>query len=163
MSIESVLGIFTNIPVDWAILAVFAIFAAFDVVRSGAQRVSMLALALPATVFLIAALSSDAILGPISKQFSTPVLQAVLFAIILVVMYVLAGRLGISYGGESGQPLQALLAGLAVTAILVCIWIGTPALQAVWHFGTQVQGVFGESYRFWWILGGYGALAFIRR
>jgi len=163
MGIDSVLGIFTNIPVDWAILAVSAIFAAFDVVRNGAKRVSMLALALPATVLLISALSNDAILGPLSKQFSTPVLQAVLFAIILTVMYVLAGRLGISYGGESGQPLQALLGGLAVTAILVCIWVTTPALQSVWHFGPQVQEIFGESYRFWWILGSYGALAFIRR
>ncbi len=163
MSIESVLGMFTNVPIDWAILAMSVIFLAFDIVRSGAKRVAILALALPATVLLISALSSDAVLGPISKQFAAPLLQAVLFAVIFVVMYVLVGRLGISYGGESGQPVQALIGGLAATVILVCIWVMTPALQSVWNFGPQVQAIFGEGYRFWWILGSFSALAFIRR
>jgi hypothetical protein len=162
MNIEAITGIFSSIPTDWLILGIFALFASFDAVHSGARRICMLALSLPATVLLINSLPDSAVLGSIAGQFSTPVLGAVLFFIVLVIMYVIVGSIGIASGGEAGQTLQAALAGVALSALVVTFWIQIPALDSIWHFGTQVQDIFGESYRFFWLLGSYAAIAFIR-
>jgi len=66
------------------------------------------------------------------------------------------------YGETGGQPLQAVFAGIAVTALVVLAWIQIPALDAVWHFGDQVQAAFAESYRFWWLIVSLAALAFAK-
>ena len=78
-------------------------------------------------------------------------------------MYILVGSIGISYGSESGRPLQAALGGIAAAAIIIVVWMGMPVLNDLWNFGTQVQSIFGEAYRFWWLIGSYAALAFVRR
>ena len=59
-------------------------------------------------------------------------------------------------------PLQALITGIASAIVLVVIWLQVPGLEAVWAFGSQVQAVFGEAYRFWWLAGSYIALAVVR-
>ena len=162
MNLDAVMSIFSGIPTDWLIVGVFALLAAFDAVRAGARRICLLALALPATVLLVESLPGTAFLGSIAEQFSTPMLGAILFFIVLVIMYVIVGRIGISWGGEAGQTLQAALAGVAAAALVVTFWIQVPALDSIWHFGTQVQDIFGESYRFFWLLGSYASLAFVR-
>ncbi|OGG79171.1 hypothetical protein A3A39_03575 [Candidatus Kaiserbacteria bacterium RIFCSPLOWO2_01_FULL_54_13] len=162
MNLDSLTSLFAAVPTDWMIIGSFAILAAFDCVRSGARRVCTLALALPPTVILAESLSKAEILGGITGQFSTPMLEAVLFGILLVGMYVLIARIGLSWGEEAGQTIQAALAGVALTAIVVTIWIATPALDQLWNFGPQVQQIFGESYRFFWLLGSFAALAFVR-
>ena len=160
---DTVISFFTQLPADWIVLGAFVIIAALDVMRSGAKRVCTLALALPAAALVFSVLQNAAIIGDISRQFSSPVLQGVLFAIVFVVMYILVGSIGISYGSESGRPLQAALGGIAAAAIIIVIWMGTPVLNDLWNFGTQVQLIFGEAYRFWWLIGSYAALAFIRK
>ena len=162
MNIDAITGVFSSIPKDWLILGIFALFASFDAVHSGARRICILALSLPATVFLINSLPDSAVLGSIAGQFSTPVLGAVLFFIVLVIMYVIVGRIGIAFGGEAGQTLQAALAGVALSALVVTFWIQIPPLDYIWHFGTQVQSIFGESHRFLWLLGSYATIAFVR-
>ena len=154
---------FTQLPVDWIVIGAFVIIAALDVLRSGARRVCALALALPAAALVFSALSSAVVLGDISRQFSSPVLQGVLFAVTFVVMYVLVGTIGISHGSELNGLLQGALGGIAAVAIVIVIWTGTPALRDLWNFGSQVQSIFGEAYRFWWLIGSYAALAFIRK
>jgi len=160
---DTVISFFTQLPADWIVLGAFVIIAALDVMRSGAKRVCTLALALPAAALVFSVLQNAAIIGDISRQFSSPVLQGVLFAIVFVVMYILVGSIGISYGSESGRPLQAALGGIAAAAIIIVIWMGTPVLNDLWNFGTQVQLIFGEAYRFWWLIGSYATLAFVRR
>ncbi len=162
MNIDAITGVFSSIPKDWLILGIFALFASFDAVHSGARRICILALSLPATVFLINSLPDSAVLGSIAGQFSTPVLGAILFFIVLVIMYVIVGRIGIAFGSGGGQALQAALSGVALSALVVTFWIQIPALDSIWHFGTQVQDIFGDGYRLFWLLGSYATLAFVR-
>src|SRR3989338_7250062 len=126
---DTVISFFTHLPADWIVLGAFLFGSALDVMRSGAKRVCTLALALPAAALVFSVLQNAAIIGDISRQFSSPVLQGVLFAIVFVVMYILVGSIGISYGSESGRPLQAALGGIAAAAIIIVIWMRTPALR----------------------------------
>lgn len=122
----------------------------------------MLALALPAALLLSSLIPHAAFVGSISAQFSTPTLQSVLFLILAAVMYLAVHRIGLSFGTESGAPIQALLAGIAGAAIIAVVWFQVPAFDSIWHFGTQVQQIFGQAYRFWWLTGAYIALAAVR-
>ncbi len=149
-------------PTDWIIIGAIAVFIALDTLRSGGTRASALALALPVGLFTLDALPRALFIGSVSKQFSTPVLQAVLFGIVFVALYVLIYRIIGFYSTSTGAPIEALLTGLAATAILMVVWLQVPALNSLWHFGSQVQAVFGESYRFWWLAASYLALAFAR-
>jgi len=162
MNLEVITGFFAGIPTDWLIIGVFALLFALDAVRAGARRICLLALALPVTVVLVANLPKAALLGSVTAQFSTPILGAVLFVIVLVVMYILIGRIGLAWGGEAGQTIQAAISGVAIAALVVTFWLQVPELDSIWHFGTQVQNIFGEGYRFFWLFGSYAALAFVR-
>jgi hypothetical protein len=159
---DGVIGFFAGLPGDWIAIGAFILIAAFDIMRSGAKRVCTLGLALPAAALVFSALSSAVIIGDIAGQLSSPILQGVLFVLTFVVMYILVGSIGISYGSESGRPLQATLGGIAAAAIVIVIWMGIPVLRDLWSFGPQVQMIFGEAYRFWWLIGSYAALAFSR-
>lgn len=162
MNLDSLISLYNAVPTDWMIIGAVAIFAAFDTLRSGARRTCTFAFALPVTYVLIGSVPQAVVLGGIAGQFSTPLLQAILFFIILAVIYVTVSRIGLSWGGEAGQTIQAALAGVAGTALLVVFWLQIPALSTLYHFGADVQNIFGESYRFFWIIGSYAALAFVR-
>src|SRR3989344_2874353 len=157
MGLDTITNFFAGIPTDWLIIGSFVLLAAFDAVRAGSRRICLLALALPVTVVLVANLPKAVLLGSIVTQFSTPVLGAVLFFIVLVITYIIIGRIGLAWGGEAGQTLQAALSGVAIAALAVTFWIQVPVLDSIWHFGPQVQDIFGESYRFFWLLGSYAA------
>ncbi|QQG37593.1 MAG: hypothetical protein HYS26_03110 [Candidatus Kaiserbacteria bacterium] len=162
MNLEDLLAFFTNIPTDWIIIGGFALFAAFITVRSGSERVSTLALALPAAVLLRGTIGNAMFVGGITEQFNTPVMQTILFAVLVVALYIFISRIGLSWGGGAGKPLQAAITGVAAAAILAVIWISTPSLSAVWQFGPSVEAIFGDLYAFWWLLCSYAALAFVR-
>src|SRR3989338_2929609 len=149
------------IPTDWIVIVSFAILIAFDSVRPGTARASALALSLPVTLFLISALPHAKVLSGIAGQFATPALKAVLFGIVFVVAYILVRRMSVPNRNNSGASIQALIAGVATVAVVVVVWLQVPELQSVWHFGAQVQSVFGEAYRFWWVTGAFVALAFV--
>lgn len=153
---------FSGVPVDWFVIGGITLIAAFDCVRMGTRRVVQVALALPLSALLMQSLPKAFILGEATSQFTTPLMQAVLLGFVFAVLYVLMGRIGIAWGGEGGQPVQAALAGVAITGILITMWIVTPALDSLWHFVPQIQDIFGEQYRFWWLLGSFGALAYVR-
>jgi len=84
------------------------------------------------------------------------------FLIFSAALYLLVRRMDSPYRGEYGQPLQALLAGCAGAAILLVVWFHVPALASLWQFGGDVTAVFSGPYAFWWLLGSYATLAFIR-
>ncbi|MBI2610413.1 hypothetical protein HYW60_00540 [Candidatus Kaiserbacteria bacterium] len=157
-----VANFFSAIPTDWFIIGGIVLLSAFDCVRTGVRRVSQIALAFPLSALLMQNLPKAFILGEAAAQFSTPLMQALLLGFVFAVLYVLIGRIGISWGGEEGQPIQAALAGVASAGIVTTMWIATPALDSLWHFGPQVQEIFGEAYRFWWLLGSLAALAYVR-
>jgi hypothetical protein len=149
-------------PTDWIIIGAVAVFIALDTLRNGGTRAATLALALPATLFVMDTLPRTLFIGSVLKQFSTPVLQAVLFGIVFVALYVLIYRIIGFYSTSTGAPVEALLTGLAATAILMVVWLHVPALDSLWRFGPQVHIVFSESYRFWWLAASYLSLAFAR-
>src|SRR3989344_5128707 len=151
MNLDAITAFAASIPIDWFIIGGFTLLVAFDCVRSGARRISQLSLAFPLAALLMQSLPQDHILGDIASQFSTPLMQALLLGALFVALYIIIGRIGLSWGGEAGQTVQAALAGVAAAGIVVTMWIATPPLQSLWLFGPQVQEIFGESYRFWWL------------
>ena len=155
-------AIFRSIPIDWLILGGLAFVGGFEFIRDGSRRSAALALALPIALLLFLALGEAAVLGSITDGMETAYAQALFFGALVVIAYILVLRVGLSYGGARSQPIQAAVAGVALTIIALCIWLQTPALDTLWHFGAQVQSLFAEQYRFWWLLGAYIALAFAR-
>jgi len=162
MNLDAAASIVSSVPIDWMIIGGFTLLAALDCVRSGARRVSQLSLAFPLAALLMQSLPQAYILGDIASQFSTPLMQALLLGVVFVSLYILIGRIGLSWGGEAGQTIQAAMAGVAAAGIVVTMWIATPALSSLWLFGPQIQEIFGETYRFWWLIVSYAALAFVR-
>ncbi|MDO8561545.1 MAG: hypothetical protein Q7S05_01830 [bacterium] len=160
---ELVANSLPSVPTDWIIIVILVILIAFDAVRSGLGRVTSLVLSLPATLFLISALPHAKVLSGLTEQFSAPLLKAVIFGVVFVATYLLVRRMSDPYETKRGEVIQALLAGVAGTAIAVVVWLQVPELQSVWHFGPQVQAVFGEQYRFWWLLISLIALSTFRR
>lgn len=162
MEIGLLTNFFFSLPADWIIIGSFAILMLVDALRVGSARISTLALASIVALVINQSVSSAAFLGPVSAALSTPVLQAVFFGVLYILTFVLTRRVFIDYGELHGQPLQAIFASIAVTAIILVVWIQVPALEAVWLFGDQVRAVFSEVFRFWWLLLSLAALAFAK-
>ncbi len=162
MDWHALVSVFSNIPLDWVIIAVFAVIMAADALRGGPSRATALALALPLTLLVADALPDARLMGSIAAQLTSPVISAVFDGILLVIVFICMYRIVDTYGVDSSHPIQALLSGIAIAAIAVVVWLQIPALDSVWHFGPQIQSIFGEVYRFWWLLIAYIALAFAR-
>lgn len=162
MDVSSISGFFSYIPIDWIVLFAITALIAFDAVRAGSGRAIALALALPASLFLIVELPHAILLSGISAQFGTPILKSALFGIVFIITYLLVRRITGTYGNGGGAMIQALLTGIATVSVVVVVWLQLPELQSVWHFGSHVQAIFGEQYRFWWIIVSYAVLAFTR-
>ena len=163
MDFSSVTGMFTSLPTDWIVLGAVVAFVALDALRSGSGRAVALVVSTPVALLLFSAFKSAAVLASLGTQLTTPLLQAVLFIVLTFAVFLLVGRMSANWISDSGAPLQALLAGLAATAVLTVTWVSVPAFDALWDFGGQVRNIFGEPYRFWWVIGALGILAFIRK
>ncbi|MEK7601760.1 MAG: hypothetical protein AAB480_04485 [Patescibacteria group bacterium] len=162
MDWHALVSVFSNIPLDWVVIAVFAFVMAADALRGGPSRATALALALPLTLLVAGALPDARLMGGIASQLTSPLLGALFDGILLVIVFICMYRITDTYGADSSHPIQALFSGVAVAAIAVVIWLQIPALDSVWHFGPQIQALFGDVYRFWWLLIAYIALAFAR-
>lgn len=152
-----------QIPTDWFVIFVGFVLISFETFRAGAGRACALALAFPVSAVLLDAVTGAVVAGGVANAFATPVLRAVLFGALFVLAYTLVHQIGVFYGSEAGRPFLALLSGFACMAIVVVFWVHTPALTAVWKFGGSISALVGDSYRFWWLAGSYGILAFVRR
>lgn len=151
-----------NLPLDWMLVAALVVIFALDTFRSGAARASALSFALPAAYALYLFIGKAAFISDSLAKLTAPATQAALFLAILVPVTLLVLRIGFSAGIEAGAPIQALLAGAAVAAIFVSFWLQVPALDTIWHFGSQAQSIFAVPYRFWWLAASYVALAAVR-
>jgi|SRR5665213_2718811 len=152
----------SHLPIDWIIIAVFALIVIFDAMRSGSGRASVLALAFPISVFFSDLIPHTVLLGNAIASLSTPVLKAGIFVVTFAIIYILTYRIIYTFGGTSRGLIFAILSGLSATAVTVVMWLQVPALNAIWHFGTQVQSIFGATYAIFWILAAYLVLAFVR-
>jgi hypothetical protein len=131
------------------------------------------------TLFSLYAGSSQAIAAGLAALFSPPLFIAAQKAVFLS---------GLSFGTQSFErgmllvlfvvltllfrimsrdilhmtsPLQAILAAIGATCLIVLVWISTPALASWFPFGT-VTALFQESFTFWWIIGIFALFSFAR-
>ena len=162
MNLSALSNIFTHIPTDWMIIAVFAILVAFDSLRNGLGRANALAISLPMAMLLSISLPAAQLIGGAAGQLTSSVSQSILFVAVSFATYFLVRHINSQYGGNEGAIIQSLISGVATAAMVVVVWLQMSQLQSVWHFGPQVQVVFGEIYRFWWLIGSLIALAFVQ-
>ena len=161
MDLSALSAVATHWPIDWILIGAFAAFAALDGIRSGPTRATSLMLSLPAALLLVANLPDALFIGALVAQFTTPLAQAGVFAIVTAVLFFVIHRSIFAFSNGLA-PLQALITGIAATIVLVIVWLQVPGLETVWNFGDQARAVFGEAYRFWWLAGSYIALAIVR-
>ena len=149
-------------PTGWVIIAVLGVIIAFDSFRSGAARAAAISLALPAAMLLHDMLSQAIFAGPFVAQNSSSAMQIGIFIILAVGMFVLANRMiGVSYG-MGGSFIASILAALATVAIILVVWLSVPTLSSLYDFGAQINAIFAEPFRFWWLLISYALIAFAR-
>lgn len=161
MDIASFSSIFAHWPTDWILIGAFAAFAALDAMRSGPARAAALVCSLPAALLILQALPKAFLVGGLSAQFATPLAQLGIFIVLAAILYIAIHRIIFTFSHGTG-PIQALIIGLATAIVLAVVLLQISAFQSVWHFGDQVQAVFGAAYAFWWLLGSYIALAAVR-
>jgi len=162
MNIQALTHSFAGIPGDWIVIGFALIIVIGFTMLQGSSYATALSLSLPISFVLFQSIDRATFIGGVVGQFSSPGAQAVLFAIITAIMLVLANQAIASFE-SSAPPVSSIICGVATIIILIVFWIQLPALESIWHFGLQVQSMFGEMARFWWLLGAYVALAFSRR
>ena len=162
MSLQAFTAFFTHISFDWIILILCASVLTFDALRSGLSRVTALALALPLTLLLLEYAQNAQFMTSLERQLSSPASRLIFDAALLIVLCIIMYRITDTFAASSYHLLQALIGGIAATAIVIIVWLQIPALDSVWHFGPQVQAIFGATYRFWWCLAAFIGLAFAR-
>ena len=140
-----------------------ALILAADSLRSGMGRAAALAVALPLTLVLHSFLKTAVVLGSVSALSGSSMVQAGVFAVLLALSYFMVRRMGLDFlNGGTGQPIQAILVGVAAAAILAIVWLQVPVLSQILPFSGQTKAILAEQFRFWWLLGAYLALAFAR-
>lgn len=158
-----VTGIFSGIPYDWLVFGFVALIIALDSLRSGIGRASSIALALPIASVLYGLFGKTAGFSSIEALTATPLAQALSFGVVALATYLLVRRIALEYIESGvGEPIQALLAGCAATAVIIVIWVHVPALEPIWKLSDKFHVIFSESCRLPWLLGAYLALAFAR-
>lgn len=152
----------SSIPIDWIVIgAAFILIAAF-ILRFGTDIPAALTLALPSASMLDALLPHAAFIGTALKSFSTPMEQAGIFVVLVVILTFLFARVISTFGAGANSFMAAGCASLATIIMLLIFWTQLLALAAVWHFGSPIQSFFVEQYRFWWIAGSFILLAVAR-
>lgn len=161
MNASALTAFVTHIPTDWIVLAAFAVAASIEAIKCGSGRTTAFALSLPLALIALQWLPATSILGPLSKQFSTPMLQAVLFLLFAAVFFALTYRIVKTYS-PMDRAARGVGAGLAAAAALAVVWLRAPALVALWHPNPQISALFGASYGLLWLLGALFILAAAR-
>jgi hypothetical protein len=148
-----------HISTDWVILVVLFALGAFDGYQTGGSRAATVAISLVLATSLVALVPHTALLQGLPD---IPHREAILVALIFAGLYFLVRRITESFGSGLGGMVSMVLGGIGTTAVILALWIGTPALAAIWGFAPGFQTVFSESYRLFWILGGIVALSLAR-
>lgn len=150
----------SNIPADMALIVALAMVGAYDGFQAAGTRVATLALALIMAVQLYTFIPHTALLGTLGISAAT--FGGLVIAALVVGLYFALRRFTDAYGYGASGILSALLAGIGLVAIVVSMWLSTPALMSLWSFGPEVQRMFAEGYRLYLIVGGIAALALAR-
>ena len=163
MNLDAATALFSGIPYDWLALGSIAVFIALDSLRSGIGRACAISLALPVSLVLYSLVVKTVGLNDFTLLTSSATAQLSTFGVIALGTYLLVRRIALEYVESGrGEPIQALLAGAAATAVLVVVWLQLPMTGEVSALNPSIQAIFAEQYRFIWLLGSYLALAFAR-
>lgn len=154
---------FSAVPIDAVILIIFTIIICIDAYRSGTRRAVVFALTAPITLIVYSALLNAAFIGDYIQKMTIPSVQTAIAVATFLVGYIIIYRLVPPSFSNASSPLQAIVAGLVAAIALALLWLQTPALMAVWVPSEMVQTIFGASYRLYWLLAAYLALAFARK
>ena len=161
MDLSSVTSFFTNISIDWIFLVSVALLAFLDAMRSSTARAAALGLSFPLTYIIAQAAPAAQLIGDVQKQFSSSLAHGLFAAIILIVFFLLLYRITDSFAADGGF-LQSLAGAIGLAIMIGVFWPLIPAFTALHEPSVQILQVFGEAYRFWWILVGLAALSFSR-
>lgn len=160
MDLSSALTIFSKIPIDWMIIGIFFLIVTVDAIRAGCVRAASLAISFPISVYLYQMVSQTILLSTIDAQFKSNLEQALIFAILEVIVFVCLHQMLYSFDAYT-SIMSAVVCGIAATVAVLTVWTNMPLLQAIWAFNPQIQAIFDASYRLLWLLASYLALAFI--
>lgn len=158
----STAALFGGWPIDWPILGLIAALLSLESFSSGSTRTSTISIAFPITFLIFQWLPNTFIANTVMNQLVTPAALSAVFGILFIALYFVIHRMLFSFGSSGGDVPQALISGVATTIILTVFWIQTPGLMNLWHLGPQVQLVFNETVRAWWLLGAFAVLAYTR-
>jgi hypothetical protein len=159
MDLSNLLSVVSSIPVDWLVIGVFFVLVAADALRAGSTRAAALSISLPITLFLFQMIPQTVLLGSLSGQFHSSLEQAIIFFVLEAVLFVCLNHMLFSFD-QYTSLLSSFVAAFVATVVVLVVWTQVPALQSLWHFDPQVQAIFGDPYRFLWLIFSYLALAF---
>lgn len=162
MGFDAVISFFTNISIDWVVIGGCAVFFSFDALRSGTARVSALSIGLLLAISVTPFVAQTALLGKIVPASSDALFVAVFIGLAITFFTALYRMIDTGYDTSYGF-VQAPIAGVATTGILMLVLLQLPASTWPWAISDQVQLIFGESYRLFWIVGGIISLAIVRK
>lgn len=124
------------------------------------MRAASLALALPIALYIFGAIPQTYFLGDFAKQLANPYAQAGIFALLAAIIFTCIHQMILTFDVSSSFTSSAV-SGLAAVIMILVVWVQLPALEQIWHFGPQIHAIFGASYRVFWIVASYLALAFV--
>ena len=151
------------LPMDWVILALFAVVVTIVTLRAGTQYAVAFSLAAPMVVFIYNALPWTAFVGQYTSRFVQPSVQAIFVGFLLITLLALIYRM-MPYSGVTGSlPIQAILAGFAAAVILAVVLLQFPALSVFIQPSPLMHTVFGPAYGVFWIIAAYLSLAIARK
>ena len=162
MDFSPVSAFVTAVPFDWLIIGLTFFLITVATMILGPHYGTALSLSLPISAFLFSLMGHTTPLSEIAAQFASPVARIVMFAIILVIVCVCIYRIVSSLFSPSAYPLQALVIGFETTVSLTVFFVQQPLADLPWwHFGPQVQAIFGNAFALWWLLAAYVGFDFV--
>lgn len=133
---------------------------AVSTLHGGSGRALALALAFPIASFLFPLATNAWLIGTLLPSLGNAS-ETVIFAGLVFVVYFACVRFTETY--DSGGIMHTALVSVAATSVILVVWTNTPVVWNVWQFQESVSVMFADPYRFWWLIGAFGALAILRR
>ena len=146
---------------DWIVFCLLIVVGTVDTWRSGSSRATALALGLPLAVVLFTTMPQALILGSLAAK-STPILSAVIFTILAIVSFFACYNIIGAFSSDDGSIPRALLTGVAAAILIVVFALQIPVFQSAWHASSSFASAFGPTFRWWWIVGSFAVLAYVR-
>ena len=148
-----------KLPMDWVILALFAVVVTIITLRFGTQYAVAFSLAAPLTIFIYNALPWTAFVGSYTTHLVNPSVQGAVAGGMFVGLGILIFRMMPRNLLTGAFPIQATLAGVGAAVVLVVMLLQFPAITTFLPLSPLIHTIFGPSYNLFWLIAAYLALA----